>query len=1085
MLQLIYGKTGSGKSTVLLKQMKERADRGEVCLLLVPEQQVLSAERAVSELGISALHAEVASFRRLCNSIFRTFGGLCYHYISKGGKKLLIWQALTALAPMLEEYKNVTRDDAGLVRMMLSAVEEMALYRISPEALEDASEALDGRLAGKVRDLAKVTALYHNLLHSAYEDPSEDIDRACALLEKHDYFGGKAVYIDSFAGFTPEEALMLRHIFRQSDEVVLTLGTLPDEEAELFDKLVRTDRLIAKLASETGIGRRAPILLTENKRAEKPALAFLADHLWSGTPVTSEDEPEGIRLIEAADIFAEADAIAARAAELVQSGASYREIAVIVRDTACYRGFLENAFEAYGIPCHLSARVSITSMPQIRLILSALSVAAGNWQTDDVLAYLRTFLAGLSPTECDMIEEYATLWKIRGARWYDEHPWSMHPKGFVADWTDADTQKLDTINELRRKCTLPLVKLFEAFGKDATVRSVSEALYHFLCELSLPEQIAAEAEHCRAEGDNANADRLTQVWNLLMQALDTLVATSGDLSVTPTLYSHFLKLLLEDSDIGTIPAHIDEVTVGSADLLRTSGIHHVILAGVCEGIFPAPPAQGRYFENRERIRLAEAGLTLAETDETLSMNELYYFYNACCAPARSLTVLYTAKEGASMAVAGLRTLFPSLKTERAVDFTAENWAWNRDTAFTYALTHRDEPLSKQILALLSDDPVYKAKIKAAEKGIAVEDCAVDPLLMKEIYPSSLNLTQSRIDRYVSCPFSYYCRYVLGIREPVSGDFEAADIGNFVHNVLEAVFLSLNGRSIATLTDEEIESLAEGCIEDYRRKITRGESTARLDRLFARLTKVCCLLLARMRNEFAQAQFEPVAFELPIGADSPVKPLRIPLPDGSHATVYGFIDRVDAYKKGNDVYIRVVDYKTGKKEFSMADIALGLNLQMLLYLFSVCASGDDAFRRSLGVQAGGSLLPAGVLYFSARTPDLLLASAPEEGEGRTLAEDSVKYNGLLIDDAEVLEAMEAGLNGKYIPVKMKKEGFASTQPLQSLADFGALQNQLCETVASIVDAIRSGQANARPLKDKRHDGCTYCKMRPLCRQSKDN
>lgn len=249
------------------------------------------------------------------------------------------------------------------------------------------------------------------------------------------------------------------------------------------------------------------------------------------------------------------------------------------------------------------------------------------------------------------------------------------------------------------------------------------------------------------------------------------------------------------------------------------------------------------------------------------------------------------------------------------------------------------------------------------------------------------------------------------------------------------------------------------------------------------TKVCCLLLRRMRNEFAQAAFEPKAFELPIGIDSPVKPLKIPLPDGTNATVYGYIDRVDCFKKGKDVYIRVVDYKTGKKEFSMADIALGLNLQMLLYLFSVCATKDEAFRRSLGVETDGELLPAGVLYFSARTPDLLLDAAPEMGKGAQLAEEAVKYNGLLIDDAEVLGAMDAQLAGKYIPVKMKKEGFSSTHPLQSLADFGRLQAQICDTVAEIAQAIRSGIADVKPLSNERHDGCTYCQMRPLCRKSK--
>ena len=97
--------------------------------------------------------------------------------------------------------------------------------------------------------------------------------------------------------------------------------------------------------------------------------------------------------------------------------------------------------------------------------------------------------------------------------------------------------------------------------------------------------------------------------------------------------------------------------------------------------------------------------------------------------------------------------------------------------------------------------------------------------------------------------------------------------------------------------------------------------------------------AAWQGEFAESDFEAKAFELPIDVDGAVHSKVIPLQDGGDLRIRGSVDRVDVLEQDGQQFVRVVDYKSGAKPFRLADIVNGLNLQMFLYLFNVCADGE--------------------------------------------------------------------------------------------------------------------------------------------------
>jgi len=233
----------------------------------------------------------------------------------------------------------------------------------------------------------------------------------------------------------------------------------------------------------------------------------------------------------------------------------------------------------------------------------------------------------------------------------------------------------------------------------------------------------------------------------------------------------------------------------------------------------------------------------------------------------------------------------------------------------------------------------------------------------------------------------------------------------------------------------------------------------------------------MANEIVESDFVPTDFEMSIGKQNADIPFAsIPIYDSTGKpngtlTINGKIDRTDIFKKDGKVYIRVADYKTGTKKFNLADVSVGLNLQMLLYLYSLS--------KNCGTRYGnGEPIPAGVLYTPIHRPAFNL----ELGEDAAADEKSAfRTNGILIDDPEILRAMEKNLEGKFIPVKLKKDGsFYSTSSVASLETMGRMLSCAADVAGKLASEIKSGKIGKNPYRCDALNSCNFCDLAPFCR-----
>lgn len=234
-----------------------------------------------------------------------------------------------------------------------------------------------------------------------------------------------------------------------------------------------------------------------------------------------------------------------------------------------------------------------------------------------------------------------------------------------------------------------------------------------------------------------------------------------------------------------------------------------------------------------------------------------------------------------------------------------------------------------------------------------------------------------------------------------------------------------------------------------------------------------MILTELWQELKDAQFEPVGFEVNFGGQEGLPP--IPIPNHSiPAILRGYIDRIDVWQSGASSYYRVVDYKTGKKDFDYCDVFNGVGLQMLLYLFALRSSGDPSL--------GEHPVPAGVQYFPARAPYLSVDAIMSETEAQQARIPHWKRKGLLLEDEAVLQAMEPGENPVRLCYTIKKDGSFSGD-LADREQLKRLEKYIFYILGRMVDEIASGNVEANPyIRGNSHSACDYCPYGSICHEA---
>lgn len=1056
MLRLLLGRDWTANRDEILRRIAEDVHhRRDNRILIVPELISHEMERRLCTAAgdTASRYAEVLSFTRLARRVSDTMGSAAVECLDDGGRVVAMASAARQLSSRLKAYAAVETKPEFLTGL-IDCIDEFKRCCITSQDLSNAAQLAQGSLAQKLEELALLTEGYDSLCSRGKRDPRDQMTWLLEQLEEGTFGEEHVFYIDGFPDFTRQNLAIIEYMIRVSPCVTVSLNCDQIESSLLaFEKAGSTAQQIYRCAVNAGVDVQVEMVPERKNR-----LSVVRDRLFQG-PITKESAKGCLHVYRAESPYQECMAAAQQVMKLVSAGCRYRDITLVCTDMAVYQPLTDLVFHRFHIPVYRSGMEEILQKSVIATVLSALDAALSGLDQKNTLRYLRSALSPLDPDTCDLLENYAIVWGIRGRKWTDH--WINHPDGLGGLWDERAEQQLNRINAARELSITPLQNLQKGFHEAKDLRGQVMTLYQFLEEIQLEQRLSQLAQEMDATGDNRSAQILNQLWEILLSALEQLYDVLGETYWESEHFSRLFRLLLSQYSVGTIPPVLDAVQMGPVTAMRCHEQKHLIILGAEEGKLPGYTGSAGVLTDQERVALREMGVPLTGGAMEGIQAEFAEIYGVFCGATESVHVYCSGEQPSfvfrrlSDLAGGTEQISAALGFAQADAFEAGAYLaqWN----------------AKALAQKLNVEESYQETVLRRDFSLG----SIGAENVRNLYGSTLNLSASQIDRQAECRLSYFLKYGMRAQERKEAAVDPAEFGTYVHAVLENTARCIREMGgFHNVSLEETLEIAHRYSEEYAADRFSQLESERLTYLFRRNVQELDMVVRELWLELKESLFEPADFEVNFGSCDGLPPITIPN-SSMNAILRGFVDRVDTWHTAGSSYYRVVDYKTGKKDFDYCDVFNGVGLQMLLYMFALRNSGAEML--------GDHPVPAGVQYFPARAP-YLASDGKLEGDAADKERRSQwKRRGLLLQDEAVLQAMEPGDVPKRMCYSIKKDGSLSGD-LADRDQLKLLEAYVFRTLAKMVDDIASGNVEPNPYtRGSSHNACAFCPYGSICHE----
>ena len=874
--RIIYGRAGTGKSEYCYREIAQKIKKENKIIIITPEQFSFTAEKKLMDAidTQAVFNAEVVTLSRMAYRVISEIGGKNETNLSKCGKAMLIY---SILSNNKKELKFLGKTDEN-VDMLDTAITEFKKHGISVEQLKQEIESQeDIYLKNKLQDLNVVYSGFEEQLAGKYIDETDLLTILAENIDKTDMFKDAVIYIDEFAGFTSQEYHIIEKLIQIAKQVTITICTdglheIKNPDTDIFYSNEVTVTKLLEVAQNCDV-KIEEIKLEETYRFKNSELKHLEKNLYENKPQKYNSQIKNIQLFLAKNQYSEIEEVARNVLKLVRDeGYRYRDISIITKNIATYSSLARAIFDKYDIPIFIDENRDLNQNIVIQYILGILEIFIKNWSYEAVFNYIKTGFSNIEEDDIFKLEKYCLKWGIKQNKWKKEFTYG--------NYEEKDKADIERLEQIRKDLVTPLMNLKYKIDENKTVEGISKAIYEFLVEQQIYEKVQIKIQELNEIGQIDLANEYESSVQAIIEILDEIVLVFKDDKITIDKYNQILKIGFKNSSLTKIPGTQDQVIMGDVDRSRSHKVKAIFIIGLNDGEFPSVRKDEGFLNDADREVLKQNGIELAKGTIDKLYEDSFNIYKAFTTAEEKLYLLYSSSDmqgkalRPSMLINKIKKIYPMLQEQSDV-IERRSEILNKKTTYEELIVNLSklkeqdsiEKLWYYIYDYYQKNSEWNEKLKQSLKGLEYTNIPdkIDQNNIDRLYGNTLITSISKLERYRSCPFSYYLQYGLKIKPQEELKIQTLNTGTFIHEVIDEFFGTVKevGIKLEEITEEQLSEIINKIIDSKlgQNKNYIFTSTAKYRALVIRLKKIIKKALKYIIGTIVQSRFEVLGTEV--------------------------------------------------------------------------------------------------------------------------------------------------------------------------------------------------------------------------------
>ncbi|MDY3051987.1 MAG: PD-(D/E)XK nuclease family protein [Ndongobacter sp.] len=1126
MLRIHASRYPDQATTSLIRSMSASAAKGRRCYFVVPSQFTVEAEQILFDAleRDTLLQIQVKTFRSLERELLEAGKGLKHPQLTDSGRVMLLRLLAEELGETWRCFSRGVRG-SGFFERLAEELREFKEYGIHPQMLSELSQAenLSQSTAGKLAELAEIYAAYEKCLSDRYLDGDDRLKMAFSQLHSLPVLDGIDFFFDGFHSMSQLEldgvsALLKRgltcHFALTCDPRLVRETLRPDaslgraerqrqsdaavEDAEVFSI---AEHFLTKLA-EAADGCVEQEDTSSAGGQPKEIFAHAAAQVFSYRVKAKTFLECPVSIYSYRSTEAEIDAAIIEIRRLVsEKRCRYRDIQIVLSDTAEYAGLLKRKLAWENIPFFFDERRSIDVFPLIQFLKSALNIARRNYRRPDVLNFAKSGLCGIGDDALGVYQNFLKRRKIDRGMFEQPHYFETdetylanHPRrkeGLQEEYSVARA-----VNDQ----VLSLIRDFVHMAQgNRRIADFAEGVYLLLTQEPVTAALDAFETQLRDAGEEANFEAQRQIWDQVMALLDQLADIGGDSVVSFDVFCAVLEEGMKGLSVGIIPPYRDGVFINPLIRSRARTRKQVFILGMNDLYLPQVSKSTTLLSEEEQQLLREKGYYLPSMRSFASEEEALSFYVLLHRVGEHLRLSFSIQnssgEGmlASYWLLQLKQSISGLAIQSVSRFSLSEQLRSRSMlSLSLPEIMRDGSASsvkkraaQAIMEKMKKNeelkPLYQALCAALQYRNKRNALSAETAL--HLYGERDSISVSQIETYAKCPYRYFLDYGLRPEVPRELDVSPADVGVAVHGAIDrwTAMLAEDPEKFRKKTEEEALGFAKEAFHEEAAEVmdARQKEHPKNAYILALTEKTICEAHRRLWHQIQQSKIGKIYHEERFGRRAAFAPIVIET-QGRSLYIEGRMDRVDELSEREEgvTYLQVIDYKTGQRSFQLSRVLGGLDLQLTLYLAAATQQSDR-------------VRPLGCFY-------LPITPAPQLEEGsddelRELLTAKGLLDGVLVCDEKALRGMDESFamddakeiaSNTVYKLSGRKRSWEEKDNVLTPEELRRLLEESMSVARALLTELDRGVIDVAPyyLKDGAgvRYGCEYCGYSSVCR-----